>query len=535
MSHSRRRDALLRILGTGACIAALVSAASAQRARPGPKKPNVILIVLDDLGTDQLAFYGETPVPTPTRARTASGQSVTGIPLLQTLPATPNLDKLRREGIWFTRAYGSPVCSATRAYIQTGKYGFRTGVGWITNSLNDPGDWELPSQEKFLPELLEQGFEEPAVGLPYRCGAFGKWHLTTTLAEDRGHAVENGFHRFYGTMGNVGGFFRYDWIEHDKGTAPVLIKVNGTQTHSTDTFLASVTRKAAVEWIQAQTHSFFAYVAFGPPHAPLMVPPYELLPDSTQRLLARFGLNPGDALTPFDQPDLVRLVYHSLVEAVDTEVGNLLAALPAATRKNTMIFVIGDNGTPGTAVMPPHDPLHAKGEVFELGIRVPLIVNGPMVKGPIPEGGWKSTALVSAVDLWRTIADVTGANAARVVPLHELDSISFMPVLRDPLSSGNRTTVFSQIFIPNGVLGLPPPSCYTQTNDRAMTDGVYKYFRLQTPLANQPCDIPSYVEALVHLPSDPEEENNLITSGLTPEAANALAFLRAEMDFLSGQ
>jgi hypothetical protein len=107
-------------------------------------------------------------------------------------------------------------------------------------------------------------------------------------------------------------------------------------------------------------------------------------------------------------------------------------------------------------------------------------------------------------------------------------------VIRDPLSSGNRTTVFSQIFIPNGVVSLPPPAC-TSLNDRSMSDGIYKYFRLQNSLTNQPCDIPTYREALVHLPSDPGEVTDLISSGpLSPEAADALAFLQAEMDFLSG-
>jgi len=513
----------------------LVSIAVAQRARPAPRHPNVLVIVLDDLGTDQLEFYGETPTPPATRARTAGGQLAGGIPLLKGLPATPNLDKLRRGGIWFTKAYGTPVCSSTRACIQTGRFGFRTGVGWILNAVGHPGDFELSSQEKFLPELLRQGFAEPASGLPYRCGAFGKWHLSTLLEEDRGHAVENGFNRFRGTMGNVGSFYRYDWIEHDAGSAPVLVQINGSQTHSTDTFNASVTRQAALEWIQAQTRSFFAYVGFSPPHAPLQVPPLELLPVSTRNLLTRFGLAPGDGLTPSDPPDLVRLVYHSLVEAVDTEIGNLIDGIPAQTRKDTMIFVIGDNGTPGVAVMPPHDPLHAKGEIFELGIRVPLIVNGPLVKRPIPAEGWKSTALVSAVDLWLTIADITGANAAQVVPLHQLDSVSFMPVILDPLSAGNRTTVFSQIFMPNAIFTLPPPSCYT-LNDRSLSDGVYKYVRHQKPLGVLPCDVPLYWEGLWHLPTDPEETFELIDAGpLSPEASNALAFLRAEMDFLSGQ
>ena len=529
------REGILRLLGPSVCIAALVIGAAAQRARPAPRHTNVLVIVLDDLGTDQLEFYGETPSPPSGRTRTAGGQFAVGGPLLRTLPATPTLDELRREGIWFTKAYGTPVCSSTRACIQTGRLGFRTGVGWITNAVGYPGDFELPNSEKFLPELLRDGFGEQELGLPYRCGAFGKWHLSTLLEEDRGHAIENGFHRFRGTMGNVGAYYRYDWIEHDAGSPPVAVMINGSATHGTDTWHGSVTSREALEWIQAQKRSFFAYVAFGPPHAPLQVPPLELLPEHTRAALTRFGLEPGNSLSPFDPPDLVHLVYRSLVEAIDAEIGNLIDGIPAETRKNTMIIVCGDNGTPEAAVSPPHDPDHAKGEVYELGIRVPLIVTGPLVKRPIPSEGWRSEALVSAVDLWSTIADITGANAAQVVPPHQLDSISFLPVILDPLSAGNRTTVYSQIFTPNGIVSLPPPSCYDR-NDRSLSDGVFKYIRIQQSVSAEPCGIPTYRERLYHLPSDPEEQFELLVAGpLSPEAADAYAFLRAEMDFLSGQ
>jgi arylsulfatase A-like enzyme len=529
-----RLERLRRSLGTGACLAALVVGASAQRARPAaPRNTNVLLIVLDDLGTDQLAFYGETPTPPSGMARSGGGTRVGG-PVLRTLPATPNLDQLRRQGIWFTKAYGTPVCSSTRACIQTGRYGFRTGVGWITNAIGYPGDFELPNAEKLLPELLRDGLHEPSPWLPYRCGAFGKWHLSTLLEEDRGHAVENGYHRFRGTMGNVGAYYRYDWIEHDVGSPPVAVRIDGQGTHTTDSWHGSVTRREALEWIQAQTSAFFAYVAFGPPHAPLQVPPLELLPQPTRAALARFGLAAGNTVPPLGPPDLVHLVYRSQVEAVDAEIGNLIDGIPAETRKNTMIIVMGDNGTPGVAVSPPHDPDHAKSEVYELGIRVPLIVTGPLVKKPIPSEGWRSEALVSAVDLWLTIADITGASPGQVVPPHQLDSISFLPVIRDPLSAGNRTTVYSQLFSPNGFLSLPPPSCYDD-NDRSMSDGFFKYIRMQQSLSAQPCGIPTYKERLYHLPTDPEEQLELLGAGpLSPEAANAYAFLKAEMDALSG-
>jgi arylsulfatase A-like enzyme len=532
-----------RILAAGLGLLLLsVLGQAAQHPRASERKhKNVLLIVLDDLGTDQLSFYGETPPTCP-------GGPCLPPPNCAALPAncvaeyapTPNLAELREQGILFTRAYATPVCSSTRAYLQTGRYGFRTGIGRATNTVQVPGDVELPNSEKFLAELLRDGFghaNDGRIGLPYRSAAFGKWHLSTTLPEDRGHAVENGYQRFYGTMGNLGNHFRYTKVAHDAGSEPLAVSINGSKTvpaYGTDTWHASVTSRDALQWIRAQHDSFFAYVCFSPPHAPIQVPPAALLSYETNCALYCAGLAPGDFLSAGDTPELVKLVHRALIEAVDAEIGNLVHGMSAAQRADTMILVMGDNGTVGFVIdEPPHDSNHAKGEVYELGVRVPLIVSGPLVKAPIPAGGWQSDALVSAVDLWRTIADITGANAAGVVPLAELDSLSFCPVIRDPLSSGNRAFVYTQRFSPNGLIGTPPPWCYTD-NQRGLTNGPYKYVRDQVALSNSPCGGPTYSEELYHLASDPEETVELISSGLSPEASAALALLRAEMNALSG-
>lgn len=496
------------------------------------------MLVLDDLGFDKLGFYGATP---PTCAPSSCLPPPDCLPpqtgCVGPYAATPNLDLLRSQGILFTRAYANPICSATRACIQTGKYSFRTGVGSLTNTLTAPGDFNLSSEEKLLAELVREGLQGGAVGLPYRCGAFGKWHLTTSLAQDYDHAVENGYQRFYGTMGNLANHFRYDKVEHDAGSAPALVSVDGRNTvppFGTDTWSASVTTRDALAWINAQHNSFLAYVAFAPPHAPLQVPPAALLPAATLCELECAGLVPGDFVSaPADPPETLRLVHRALIEALDTEIGNLLDGLSPAQRANTMVFVIGDNGTLADLVDPPHDPTHAKLSVYELGVRVPLIVSGPLVKQPIPAGGWQSDALVSAVDLWLTIADVTGANAAQVVTPGDLDSQSFLSVIRDPLSPGSRTSVFSQIYTPNGVQPLPPPSCFS-VNRRSLSDGEYKYVRVQQSKAATPCGTPLYVEELYHLPTDPEETVDLLQGSLTPEEAARLAALSAEMDALSG-
>lgn len=524
------------------CALGVITPAQKQRAIQ-PKHKNVLLIVLDDLGTDKLSFYGETP-PTCPPAACQLPPNCTPAPsgCVPDYPYTPNLAALREEGILFRKAYVTPVCSPTRACIQTGRYGFRTGVGQITSTVQIPGDYGLPNSEKTLAELLKEGFHgasAQAAGMPYATGAFGKWHVTSTLAQDYGHAVANGYDRFRGFAGNVGNFFRFNKIVHDKGSAPFLLNVDGRFTsppYTVGSWQASVTRRDALEWIRDQTGSFFAYVAFGPPHTPLQVPPFELLPQETVCALSCLGLAPGDFLAPFDDPALVHATFTAMVEAVDNEVGRLINGLSPDVRANTMILVLGDNGSASFVVdEPPHNSFHAKGKVFDLGVRVPLLVSGPLVKQPVPQGGWESNALVHAVDLWRTIADITGADAASVRPLNELDSISFMPVIQDPLSPGDRTTVFSQLFEPNGLFetDLPPPSCYT-INERGTTDGVYKYIRHQASVSGAPCGVPDYTEGLYYLPADPGEETNLLAGTLSPADAAALAALSAEMDAISG-
>jgi arylsulfatase A-like enzyme len=531
---------LRRVLCVAAGLGALASALDAQHSRPATRESkNVLVIVLDDLGTDKLEFYGLTP---PTCS--ADPCTVPCVPAptgcVARYPATPSLDRLRRQGVWFTRAYATPFCSSTRACIQTGRYGFRTGVGHLTNTLSVPGDYELPSSEKLLSELVREGFPAngPQFGRPYRCGAFGKWHLSTTRESDWGHAVENGYHRFYGTAGNVQNFFKYKRIEHDAGSPPIEETIDGRYTtppYSTDTWHASVTSREAGEWIDAQNGPFLAYVAFSPPHLPLQVPPQELLSAETNCELGCAGLQPGDILDyQVDPVENLRLVYRAMVEAVDAEIGDLIDGMSEDKRNNTMIFVIGDNGTSQIVIDdPPHDPNHAKGYVYEWGIRVPLIVAGPLVKKPVSSEGWQSDALVSAVDLWRTIADITGADVDRVVEPGELDSLSFLPVLRDPTKPGKRSIVFSQLFLPNGVAPFPPPSCFTM-NQRSTSNGTYKYIRTQTSVTGSPCGTPLYSEKLYHLPSDMEEAVNLLLSPLSPEASAALALLTAEMNGLSG-
>jgi arylsulfatase len=596
--HPIREDATASATGTtrgwarAAAVAAVAFAwapASGQEAQRGEIQPNILLIVLDDVGTDKLEIYGESESPTYAQAPYC-GMLTDPLPY----PRTPNITALANGtfpglaggGIRFQRAYGAPVCCPARACIQTGRYGFRSGSG----ILEDGGALRkrLNNAEVLLPELLRKGFSNPTSPASlrrYRCGAFGKWHLTglpvcdPVLASDFAHPVLNGFHVFQGTVGNVGTGSSNpgDHFNWTKATAvPGAIEltryavgseeliepfqfssqctVPGTKlqttTYSEENFSASVTRADAVGWINAQRDPFFAYVAFNPPHFPNQVPPLTLLSPETQAELQDEGNAGGPycagqiagtssacgTSTCTDSTSFTanqkRIFYGAMLEAVDTEIGNLLAQMSPDKRARTMVFVIADNGTPATAVEPLlHDPDHAKGELYELGIRVPMIASGYLV----PPGGHASDALVHAVDLWKTFAQISGASPALAAPQQTLDSVGFTHVLRDPGAASLRDELFCQTFVQPGAYfptdwGPYKTGCTDRhvpgvyycvpknvgQHGRSLNDGQYKLILIQTTAGAEvappgtPDVQPLYDEELYDILADPGETTDLM-------------------------
>src|SRR5688572_23099427 len=256
--------------------------------KPKAMPRNVLVVVLDDVGTDKIEIFDSGPAAPP-------------------YARTPRLDGLAAAGIRFTNVYANPVCSPTRASIQTGRYPFRTGMG--TNS--DP--YQLPDDEVLLAELLKNGFSSLR---RYACGAFGKWHLSQPTALGSAHAVRNRYDRFYGTLLNSINHFDWTKVEHDAGSNPRTIPVSNRWN-------ADVVRMDAVAWIQARyPDPFFAYVAFNPPHRKFQVPSFqtqdgrELLSAATRVALG--AAQPGDEGVDAQQQELF---YRAALEAVDSEIG----------------------------------------------------------------------------------------------------------------------------------------------------------------------------------------------------------------------
>ena len=141
--------------------------------------------------------------------------------------------------------------------------------------------------------------------------------------------------------------------------------------------------------------------------------------------------------------------FRAMVEALDTEIGRLLEGVDL--QRTTVIF-LGDNGTTPQVVVPPFDPARAKNTVYEGGVHVPLFVAGAAVEVP----GTTCDGLVHAVDLFATALELAGVDLAAVLPPDlALDSVSFAPYLADPALPSLRSTLFTEVFKPNGPVSGP--------------------------------------------------------------------------------
>ncbi len=354
--------------------------------------PNVLLILLDDVGVESMGCYGSPDA------------------------RTPVMDGLAATGVRFDNAWANPMCSPTRATIMTGKYAFRTGVGRVFRA--DSGESGLPLSELCLPQAIEDGFGERGV----HTALFGKWHLGTHV-DGPGHAVNQGFDVFRGTMENIGErglkadfeergkYFDFEEVVDGK-----LARRQGyATTVNVDDALGAIGGYGDVPW--------FVTVSFNSAHMPFHAPPAELL------------------TKPFDRTQVgtdYRGAFLAMLEAMDTEIGRLLADLPEGVRARTNVIVLSDNGTTRLALPADFPRGLGKGTLSESGVHVPLIVQGPSVASP----GRASGALVNSSDLYGTCLDLMGLDPQPAAK----DSISFAPVLLNPDHSGDRDWILAERF-----------------------------------------------------------------------------------------
>lgn len=440
--------------------------------------PNILLIIADDMGVETLASYGVGQNP----------------------PKTATLDEMARQGMRFTNFWAQPVCSPTRAAIITGRYGFRTGIGFPVFPLSrdlpevpEIPEWASPAPG--APRVMaggadffnhKPGFELPRHGLlpeeftlpmafnanpdlGYSTAAVGKWHLADVSNGSIEHPNRVGFEHFSGLIDAAPAHF-FSWNKI----------VNGEVTGETGYAPVDKTDDA-IDWIAKQDDEpWFLWFSFNMVHTPLHLPPEETWQSDHSNLDSK-EISESDREGYFD----------AMIEAMDAQIGRLLGSMDAHVRDNTYVIFVSDNGTAFANVRAPFRSDRAKGTVYEGGVNTPLIITGPGV-----ESGTVTDALVNASDLFVTIMEMAGIDAQETVPEDVThDSISFMPVLADADAPSPRDWLFVDQFF-GGFAGV-------ETADYAMRNERYKLLRFDGE------------EEFYDLQNDPYEHENLLSGDLT--------------------
>ena len=379
LRRSVLRRAVIRCAGSVFLLLAATGLAPAQR--------NLLLVIADDVGVDRIGAYGEHPAP----------------------GRTPTIDRLAREGVLFRNCWSNPFCSATRATLMTGRYGFRTKIGRLAG----PAARGLALEEWILPEVLRSGAEGA-----YAAGLFGKWHLAGE-GQSRTHPTDSGFDRFAGTLENLRG-------DYDRWT-----RVVDGEAAACEVYATTQTVDDALGFVEECDGPWLVVLSFHAAHHPFHAPPEEL---------HDFELA-GD---PDDSPGAH---HRAMVQALDTELGRFLDELgPERVAATTIVFA-ADNGTPGPAIELPFLADHGKGSVHEGGVNVPLIVAGAGVEARGSECG----ALVNTTDILATLCELAGFDAQAVLPDDVvLDSRSLVPYLTAPQRPSLREFVYAEKFFPHG-------------------------------------------------------------------------------------
>ena len=290
-------------------------------------KPNILVIVGDDMGYADIGVHGCRDIP------------------------TPHIDSLARHGVRCTNGYVSgPYCSPTRAGLMTGRYQQRYGHEFNPGPSPAP-DVGLPLSERTMPQYLREA--------GYATGMVGKWHLGQ---ERPFHPVSRGFQEFYGFLGGARSYFPLN-----AGATANTAMLRGfdtlpeTEPYTTDAFAreasAFIERHAKEPW--------FLYLCFNAVHTPM---------HATDKYLARFS--------QIENP--TRRTYAAMMSAMDDAIGALLKTLDEQKlTENTLIFFISDNGGPPVNASSNGHLRGYKAQTWEGGIRVPFLVQW---KGTLPAG-----------------------------------------------------------------------------------------------------------------------------------------------------
>jgi hypothetical protein len=478
-------------------------------------KPNMLLVIMDDVGIDQLSAMGYGGV---------------------TPPRTPTIDEIAESGIRFRNTWSMPECSNGRMALLTGRYPFRTNV-YQAIGQSDLANSQVSPYGVTVARMLKRA--------GYRNGFFGKYHLGGPENNKAGNGGPGklGWDYFYGwvaglpasidtTAGGVAEAGTYKcgyvpsvdrqvsdegantgacYMQRTKsktscqeisgdtlGDSPGLACLNlggilvpnaacqanppgdldfhrqnahyvsplvinrGTRVSELSiadprgrNYRSSIEVNAAIKWINASKRGaapWMATVSFSADHTPLQTPPGHLLSVATRQKLAATLGSSGNLGTDCTNPAVQRILSDAMIEAMDTELGRLLTSTGLARRDNTgqliydpertntLIVIVGDNGSAGITVQFPFDMLRSKASPYQTGIWVPLMVSGPMVT----QSNRDVSHLVSAADVYGLFAEAAGLDPQKASRPNAIDSSPLMPYLRNPQQPAIRTFNYSE-------------------------------------------------------------------------------------------
>lgn len=388
---------------------------------------NALLIVIDDLGVDKVGAYG-ADVDNPDEER----------------PATPTLDTIAAAGVRFTDAWASPVCSPSRASLYAGAFPYRTGIGTV---ITEGSSKKLSNTPATLAKLAADGGMKTAL--------FGKWHVGETsqtldapgtVANYKEYPVQVGFQYFAGSMDAELDSYT-DWLY--TVSAPV-----GTTRQYTTTAVDSTANAT-----DQTTADALSWMAANASRRRLSVVSYNLAHATHTGSSTRSWADPAESCGAVAGTETEN--HRVSVECVDEAIGELLAGTPDLG--NTLVIVVGDNGTPDEVGEGAFADGRGKGTVYESGIRVPLMVaDGAALQSALDNGGsveggaYKlsvgevEVAPANIVDIYATVADFLSlsSSACTVGATCGLDSLSMRSVATG--GSAVRTSNWSELYSRNG-------------------------------------------------------------------------------------
>jgi arylsulfatase len=495
-------------------LVVLVSQAVGAEAATAPAvgRPNIVVILADDLGYSDLGCYG-SEIP------------------------TPNLDRLAAGGLRFTRFYNAARCCPSRAALMTGRYNHAVGIGHMA------GDRGLPAYRNRLSDDCVT-IAETLRASGYRTLMSGKWHLGAQRPRDRG------FDRYFGILSGACNYFRPE-------PHRMLMLENEPYTPTDARFyMTDALTDRALAYLDEYGRGpqpFFLYLAYTAPHSPLHAWPEdiarhrgkyragwdELRRRRHERMIqlgvvdARWPLSPRNPEAPAwsqvadqDAEDLKMAVYAAQVECMDRGIGRVLERLrQLGIEKDTLVLFLSDNGGdmedldeglpgaatgtsessigygPGWATLSDTPFRRYKRMVHEGGIATPLIAAWPAV---LRQGGRITPDVGHIIDVLPTCLEAAGAayprelNGRAIAPA---DGLSLMPVLQGRSRGGHECL------------------CWEHEGNRAVLCGKWKL------VSNHPCDWELY-----DLEADRTELNNL-AAGLPEKVAE----LRARYEQWAGR